>query len=91
MKLSDIKQKLEISTFELNTANNEAGAPTEWLRHWDNERRISVSLHKDTFAEIKADTKQELSLGLQFETRTGAQGDYASYRIVRYEPAEFQL
>lgn len=91
MKLSDIKTKLGIPTFDLNTAKNEAGEATDWLRHWDNERRISVSLHKDTFAEIKADSKQELNLGLQHETRTGEQGDYSSYRIVKYTPAEFQL
>lgn len=90
MKLSDIKAKLDIPTFQLNTATNEAGEKTEWMRHWDNERRIAVSIHKDTLAELKKDSKTP-SLGLQHEERTGEQGVYQSYRIVKYAEAEETL
>lgn len=90
MKLSEIKSKLGITTFDLNTAKTEAGEPTQWLRHWDNERRISVSIHKDTFTELKS-LGDKAALGLQHETRTAEQGDYASYRIVKYADAEFTL
>lgn len=87
MDLKQIKAKLEIPQFELNTATNEAGDKTEWMRHWDNERRIAVSLHKDTVAELKANPKIN-SLGLQHEQRTGELGTYESYRIVKYSEAE---
>lgn len=90
MKLADIKTKLEIPTFNLNTAKNEAGEATEWMRHWDNERRIAVSIHKDTVAELKKDSNIA-SLGLQQETRKGEQGPYEAYRIVRYNDAEETL
>jgi len=90
MLLSEIKTKLGVVKFELNIAKDLAGAETEWLRHWDNERRISVSLHKDLFTELKADASIE-SLGLQHEVRTGEQGDYDSYRVIKYTPAEFSL
>ena len=90
--LSAIKSQLGISKFELNTAKNTAGENTEWLRHWDNARRVSVSLHKDLFAELKADANGAIdSLGLQTETREGEQGAYESYRIIKYTPAEFSL
>lgn len=90
MKLQDIKTKLNIPTFELNTAKNEAGEATEWMRHWDNENRVAVSIHKDTVAELKKDSNLG-GLGLQHEVRKGEQGDYQAYRIVKYAPAEETL
>lgn len=90
MKLSQIKEKLEIPQLELNTATNMAGEKTEWLRHWDNENRVAVSIHKDLVAEIKT-TPSIDSLGLQHEVRDGELGKYDSYRIVKYTPAEITL
>ncbi len=90
MLLSEIKAKLGIAKFELNTALDAEQKPTDWLRHWDNEARVAVSLHKDLFAELKADVNIG-SLGLQHEIREAAQGPYDSYRIIKYTPAEFEL
>lgn len=90
MLLSEIKTKLGIAKFELNTALDAEQKPTDWLRHWDNENRVAVSLHKDLFDELKADATIG-SLGLQHEIRAGEKGDYNSYRIIKYTPAEFEL
>jgi hypothetical protein len=90
MNLAQIKTKLGIPQFELNTATNEAGEKTEWMRHWDNENRVAVSIHKDTVAELKTNSKIN-SLGLQHETRTGEKGEYSSYRIVKYTESEETL
>jgi len=90
MNLAQVKSKLEIPQLDLNTAKNLAGESTEWMRHWDNDRRIAVSIHKDLVAELKAD-KNIASLALQHEIRKGDQGDYQSYRIVKYAPAEETL
>lgn len=90
MLLSQIKTKLEIPQLELNTAKNMAGENTEWMRHWDNEKRVAVSIHKDLVAELKTNPKIN-SLGLQHETRDGEQGSYESYRIVKYTEAEETL
>ena len=90
MKLQDIKSKLGIPQFELNTALDINNKPTDWLRHWDNENRVAVSLHKELFDELKADTSID-SLGLQTETRTGSKGEYTAIRIVKFAPAEFTL
>lgn len=90
MKLQDIKTKLNIPALELNTAKDINDQPTDWLRHWDNENRVAVSIHKDLVAELQAD-KTINSLGLQSETRTGSKGDYVAYRIVKFTPAEITL
>lgn len=90
MNIVQIKQKLNLPTLDLNTANDKAGKPTDWMRAWDNENRVAVSIHKELVAEIKADANLS-SLGLQTETRQGSQGEYTAHRIVKYKPAEVTL
>lgn len=90
MTLQEIKNNLEIPTFHLNTPNDAEGNPTQWLRHWDNERRIAVSIHKDLFDELKKDSTVS-NLGLQTETRIGSKGEYQALRIVKFKPSEFTL
>lgn len=87
MTIQDIKTQLGITSLQLNTANDINDKPTQWMRHWDNENRVAVSIHKELVAEIKAD-KTLSSLGLQKEDRTGEKGSYVAYRIVKYAPAE---
>jgi hypothetical protein len=90
MTINEIKSKLGLSTLDLNTAKDKDGNPTDWMRHWSNDTREAVSIHKDLVAEIKSD-KNLNSLGLQTETRTGEQGAYTAYRVVKYAPAETTL
>ena len=90
MTLAQIKEKVGVNQLELNTSNDAAGNPTDWMRHWDNDNRVSVSIHKDLVEDIKKDANIA-SLGLQTETRTGEQGDYTAYRVVKYTPAETTL
>lgn len=89
MNIVEIKQELGIAQLNLNTAVNNAGAKTDWMRHWDNDSRVAVSIHKDTVAAIKADNS--CNLGIQTETRTGSKGEYTAHRIVKYNPAEAVL
>lgn len=90
MYLKDIKNKLGIPTFQFNTASDVDGNPTEWFRHWDNENRVAVSIHKELAQELKSNPSIS-SLGLQHEIRVAEQGEYQAYRIVKFEPAEFTL
>lgn len=90
MTIQEIKTQLSIPSLQLNTAKDIHDKPTQWMRHWDNENRVAVSIHKELLAEIKADMNIN-SLGLQKEVRTGEQGDYTAYRIVKYTPAEETL
>lgn len=98
MNIAQIKATLGMPELQLNTATNADGTPTvdengkegQWLRHWDNESRTAVSIHRDLFNEIKADNTIS-SLALQTETREGEQGNYTAKRIVKYAPAEETL
>jgi hypothetical protein len=90
MNLQEIKNKIDIQKFELNTATDKDNNPTEWMRHWDNDNRVAVSIHKDLVGELQADANIS-SLGLQTEVRTGEQGDYTAHRVVKYAPAETTL
>lgn len=90
MVLAEIKEKLEIASLQLNTALDKDENPTEWMRHWDNDRRIAISIHKELIAELQADPKID-TLGLKEEIRTTEKGDYTSYIIVRFKPAELVL
>jgi len=90
MTLKQIKNQLEIPALELNTAKDKEDKPTDWMRHWDNDNRVAVSIHKELVAEIKANSNIS-SLGLQSEDREGTKGPYKAYRIVKYTPAEETL
>lgn len=81
--LAQIKSKLGISQLELTTANDSTGAPTQWLRHWDNDNRVAVSIHKDLAKELKSNPSIT-SLAVQTEQKNGEQGPYIAHRIIKY-------
>ena len=96
--ITEIKTKLGIATLNLNYATDKAtgqraveadGKPTGWLRHWDNDNRVAVSIHEDTVAKIKAG--QAETLGLQTETKSGSQGEYTAHRIVLFSAPDMSL
>ena len=90
MTLPQIKTKLGLQALELNTAEDKDGNKTDWMRHWDNDNRVAVSIHKELVAEIKSNSNIS-SLGLQSEERDGSKGKYTAYRIVKFTPAEETL
>lgn len=81
--LAQIKSKLGISQLELVTAQDINGNKTEWLRHWDNDTRTAVSIHKELAMELKSNPAIT-SLSLQTEPKVGEQGPYTAHRIVKY-------
>lgn len=83
--LKQIKSNLGITELNLQFAQDLEGNKTEWLRHWDNDRRIAVSIHKDLATELAADKAGAINnLSVQFQQRSGEQGPYDAHRIVRY-------
>jgi len=90
MTLAQIKEKVGMSSLELNTATDKDNNPTPWMRAWDNDTRTAVSIHKELVEELKADANIS-SLGLQTEKRTGDKGEYTAYRIVKFAPTETTL
>lgn len=91
MTIAEVKLELGIAVLNLNTANDSEGQATDWMRHWDNDSRRAISIHKDTVDLIKANSDLG-TLGLQGpEMREGSQGEYSALRIVAYKPAEVTL
>ena len=87
--IAEIKSQLGVAQLNLTTSKDASNAPTEWMRHWNNDARVAISIHKDTVAAIQADPT--CNLGIQTEIRKAEKGDYTSHRIVKYTPAEVTL
>ena len=88
--LAEIKRELGVETINLNTVVTESGEKTTWLKHWDNTNRVAILVHKDTLALITADNSLN-TLGVNTQTKVGAQGEYVAKTIVIYTPAEITL
>lgn len=90
MNIQEIKTKLGVQTLPLNQVVTETGERTSWFKHWDNDRRIAVLVHADTLALIKANPAMS-SLGLNTQTKQGAQGEYKAITICNYKEADETL
>lgn len=90
MNLSETKQTLGYQTLSLNTVVTATGEKTSWMKHWDNDNRVAVLVHKDTLAKIKAEPACS-SLGIKTATKQGAKGEYKAHTIVMYKEAEETL
>jgi hypothetical protein len=88
--LAEIKRELGVEVINLNTVVTESGEKTPWLKHWDNANRIAILVHKDTLALITANNSLS-TLGINTQTKVGAQGEYVAKTIVIYNPAEITL
>ena len=84
MNIEEVKSQLGYATLNLNYGEKD-GSQTLWLSHWDNDNRISVSVHQETFEKIKAD-KSLSTLGIQTSNMVSETSKlpYLSKRIVMY-------
>ena len=90
MNIVEIKSELGVKELNLNTAENKDGTKSDWMRHWDNDKRMAVSIHKELLAEIQSNGNIS-DLVLQSEIRSTDKGDYTAYRIVKYTAPEARL
>jgi hypothetical protein len=90
MKLHEVKQTLGYQTLGLNTVVTATGEKTSWMKHWDNDNRIAVLIHKDTLTKVKANPDCS-SLGIKSATKQGSKGEYTAHTIVMYSEAEETL
>jgi hypothetical protein len=88
--LAEVKKQLGYEVLNLNTVVTESGEKTAWLKQWDNSNRIAVLVHKDTLALIKANPSLA-TLGLNIQSKQGAQGEYVAKTICIYAEAEETL
>lgn len=87
MKLHEIKQQLGYEALNLNTVATATGESTSWMKHWDNDKRIAVLIHKDTLAKLKANMECS-SLGIKTAIKQGSKGEYTAHTVVMYNEAE---
>jgi hypothetical protein len=54
MTITQIKQQLDIVSLDLvRGIDPKTNQPTQWLRYWDNNRRLAVVVHEDVVKAIK--------------------------------------
>ncbi len=85
MNIQQIKESLGLNNL-LMVRQYEQNAPTvatAWLSHWDNERRIRVSMHEDVLTRIKADvSKPGLALKKEIVPATAERAEYTRYVVI---------
>jgi hypothetical protein len=83
--IADIKSGIGIPVLNLQRNMTKTGEKTEWLSHWDNDKRVRVNIHESTlqFAKENPDNNQ---FDIQTEDRISVETNlpYKSYRIVKY-------
>lgn len=80
------KHNSNITTLMMVQQKDQAGVLQPWVSYWDNDSRIRVTIHLDTFNDLKANPTQD---GLAFkEQLVPAKDDRAAYtRYVVIKPA----
>ncbi|MBE7691249.1 hypothetical protein [Tenacibaculum piscium] len=97
MTLATISKILELTSLDLNyskdaegkfsvSVDKETGEETKWLRHWDNERRLAVSISEPLALEL-GKNPGITSLGLQSKEMVAkdSKETYTAYRIVKIQ------
>jgi hypothetical protein len=88
--LAEIKRQLGYDVLNLNTVVTQDGEKTAWLKQWNNADREAILIHKDTLALIKANNSLN-TLGINIQSKQGAQGEYTAKTICIYADAETTL
>lgn len=83
MNIQSVKQQIaakagiQLPTLMLSRQKNEAGEEQPWLSHWDNEKRVRITMHDDVANTIKGDPTFD---GLAFkEEVVAATNERAAY------------
>ena len=90
MDIIQVKGKLGVTSLTLAPAKAKDGTATDWMRNWDNDSRVQISVHNDVVTKIKAGC---MTLGVKSETKvsTTSQLPYMSHIIVAYADTEGQI
>lgn len=82
MNINEIKQTVQVTTLNLQRqlTNDEKKAATEWMSHWDDSRRLRVSMTDSTLAALKSNMlRTDLTISVKDKE---ANEKRAAYRIV---------
>ena len=92
MNIQNIKLQIaaktgaSLPTLLMTQQKSQDGTLQPWASYWDNDKRIRVTMHMETFASILAEPQQD---GLAYKEQVvPASGDRAAYtRFVVIKPA----
>lgn len=87
VRISDIKQELQIPIFHFNTAKTKDGIDTNFFRHWEKEQRIAILIEKKLAQRLKDD--KDILLTAEKTIRKGALGFYNNVKIIEYDDNEY--
>jgi hypothetical protein len=60
-----------------------APIPTEWVSHWDNEKRVRVTMHQDVMATIKSNPSfAGLALKTELVPQVGERLAYTRHVVI---------
>jgi hypothetical protein len=82
MTLAQVVKETGIQTRTFKPALNIFGKETGWIRNWDNDLRISVSMHIETWKIVGENVGFD-KLELTKVERESTVGKYTSYTIER--------
>lgn len=92
MTIDQIKATVGIATLMLVRQLEQIpeGAPadykpvaTQWVSHWDNDKRIRVTMHEDILVALKADPrKADLAIKKQEVLATAEREAYTRYVVI---------
>ena len=83
MNISQIKSEIGIEVLNISRQKDESGVPQPWVSHWDNTRRIRVTMHDDVFALIMKDKSYDkLAIKTTLVPATPERGEYTRYVVI---------
>ncbi len=88
MNIGEIKEELGMTALHFGFSEDKAGTVSEeWLSHWENSKRASVSIHLDTLKTIQDDPSiNTLAIQEELGIIAAESGEaYDRYRIVKFK------
>ncbi len=80
--INSIKKKLDIKILKMVRQFDFNGTKTEWLSHWEQDRRIRVTMHETVMEKIKANLEiNSLMLSKEIVAKNGEREQYIRYII----------
>ncbi len=77
-----IKEELGLQILRMLREMDENGNKTEWVSHWEKDRRIRVTMHEIVMEKIRANIDIDtLVLNKEVISKNNEEGEYIRYTI----------
>ena len=92
MNIQNIKQLIAAKTgaflpsLIMTQQKDKEGVPQPWASYWDNDKRIRVTMHMETFASVLAEPQQDgLAIKEQLVPASGDRAAYTRFVVIKPE------